>query len=159
MSKFEETNHYQEIILRGTHISVAADVEWILLSILSSIFIGREVELENICFGKSLDKVTLYEKIGAVQMGLIRYHTAFFMQHEEDFKLLHRLRAIRNRFGHGKIDWVSEDNKEDLWITEATANGLDKKPYKKSALIKDLREYREAVMNLLNTIKLLFLEN
>ncbi len=157
MTKFEETNHYQEIILRGAHISMAADVEWILLSLLASIFSGKEAEFENICFGKTADKINLYEKIGAVQMGLIRYHTAFFMQHEEDFKLLHRLRTIRNKFGHGKIDWVSEDNKEDLWITEATANGLEKKSYKKSELMKDLLEYREAVMNFLKTIQQLFL--
>lgn len=157
MSKFEETNHYQEIILRGAHISMAANVEWILLSILSSIFIGREIELENICLGKSLAAFNLNEKIGLVQVGLKKYHMPFFMQHKEDFKLLHRLRTIRNKFGHGKIDWINEEDKENLWITETTVKGIKKNAFKKSTLMKDLNEYREAVMNLLNTINQLLL--
>ena len=158
MEKFEETTHYQEIILRGLHISMCADVEWILSMILSSIFTGKEAEFDAI-YAKPINQLKLFEKIGAVQLGLIRYHTSFFMHHEEDFKMLHKLRDIRNKFGHGKIDWVSEENKEDLFITEMKSTGLDKQLYKKSELIKELQNYRSAVMNFLETIQKLFLSN
>lgn len=155
INKFEETTHYQEILLRGIHISMTADVEWILTMILSGIFTGKEQELDDI-YNKPVSRLKIHEKIGAVQIGLIRYHTHFFMEHKEDFKQLHNLRRIRNLFGHGKIDWVSEENKEDLFITEIKDTGLDKRSYKKSELINNVMEYRESVISFLRTIQALY---
>ena len=157
LGKFEDTPHYREIILRGVYISMAADTEWILSMILSSLFIGKEQEIEQMIKrkNKSFHLVNLSEKIRFVKAGLKKYHNSFYIQHTKDFQLLNNLRNIRNKFGHGKIEFLG--NKEDLSITEITKTGIVKKPYKMSALMIDLEEYRKSVLNFLDTIKTLFL--
>lgn len=152
MTKFEDTNHYSEIVLRGTYLSMAADVEWILLTIIAQIFRGHETDLDNM-YGKPLYKLTLFDKIGCVQLGFIRYHTKFFIDHKEDFKELQLLRSMRNKFGHGKIEWIAENNNEDLFISETRITGIEKNKYKISELMKELRGYNDSVMKFLDTLK------
>lgn len=151
MTKFEETSHYREIILRGTYLSMAADVEWIMLIILSQIFKGHETDVDELNEGKPLNKFTLFEKICAVQVGLIRYHTQFYIDHQADFRQLQLLRGMRNKFGHGKVDFVDGD-KENLWISEVTVTGIDKKQYQMSVLTKEIKDYWDSIRRFLDLV-------
>jgi hypothetical protein len=151
MTKFEDTTHYREIVLRGTYLTMAADVEWIMMMILSQVFKGHETDVDELNDGKPLNKFTLFEKIGAVQVGLIRYYTQFFIDHQDDFRQLQLLRGMRNKFGHGKVDFV-DGNKEDVWISEFTATGIEKNKYQMSVLIIEIQEYYKSIRKFLDTI-------
>ncbi len=151
MEDFLKTQHGKEIILRGTYLSMAADVEWILLMILAQCFKENEQDLDNM-YDKALNKFSLFEKIGAAQLGLIRYYPIVFKQHMDDFKMLSELRDMRNSLGHGKIDW-DENDTDIIWISETTPKGIEKKDYKYPHLFRKVENYRVSVMNFLNTIK------
>lgn len=151
MTKFEDTTRYREIVLRGTYLSMAADVEWIMMMILSNVFKGHEIDIDDFNGDKTLDRFTLSEKIGAVEIGLIRYYTEFYIDHQDDFKQLHLLRKMRNRFGHGKIDLVDGD-KENVWISELTKTGIEKNQYQMSVLITEIEKYHVSIKKFLNLV-------
>lgn len=155
MENFTETTHYKEIIMRGTYLSMASDIEWIMAMILSQIFKGKENELRN-QYGNEIDKFTMEDKLMFVELGFIRYDMATWNKHKEDFPKLHDLRRMRNLFGHGKIDWIGDSN-EDLEIVslkiDPLTGKLDRKPYKMSEIMKELMEYRKSVMSFLNSLK------
>lgn len=151
MTKFEDTPHYREIVLRGTYLTMAADVEWIMMMILSQVFKGHEADIDDFNGDKTLERFTLLEKIGAVEIGLIRYYTKFYIDHQDDFKQLHLLRKMRNRFGHGKIDLVDGD-KENVWISEFTKTGIEKNQYQMSVLITEIKDYHVSIRKFLDIV-------
>ncbi len=151
MEKFEDSTHYKEILLRGHYLTMAVDIDWILLMIIAKCFVGNEQQIFEI-YDKEVHELTLFEKIGTAQIGLLRYHPTFFHQHKEDFKLLNELRGVRNKLGHGKIDW-EENSKENLIISEAKQTGIETSSYKFSELFQSTIAYKDSLMNFLKVIQ------
>lgn len=146
--------HTKEIILRGTYLSMAADVEWIMSMLLSQIFAGKEHELIN-KNGDELDKFTLEDKLSFVELGFIRYHNDLWSKYNPEFSNLHELRRMRNDYGHGKIDFIAgsqEEFKITLLKIDPKTGHLQNKKYKFTEAIKELDNYRISVMEFIKRI-------
>ena len=131
---------------------MAVDSDWMLLMILARIFRNKE-SLKAACLDKELHDYSLYDKIGCIKTTLKQFYPEFFAKHETDLKELDKLRGMRNKFGHDKIDWI-ENKAGYIWISEAKKSGIFKNEYKISELMRELEEHRKSILSFLKTVEL-----
>jgi len=105
---FKRWARKQEYLLRGTYMGVAADLEWIMMSIITKIFKDVDsdkfkavVKISGIKKYRGRHRLTLDQKVKIATESLRMYEPEFFGQHENDLKKIYKLRDLRNRFAHG----------------------------------------------------------
>lgn len=149
---FQTWTHLEEIKLRGTYLSMAADADWILAMVLTKCFKGNQAEVEAI-YSKPFHKFTMFEKIEATKLGLQKYHSEFYTDHEQNLLSIDKLRDFRNKLAHGKIDWnATANDKTTIYISEMKRTGIVKNSYDLKETWSDLLTFRSTVEGLLNLI-------
>lgn len=144
--------HLEEIKLRGSYLSIAADIDWILAMIISKCFNSNQQEIEAL-HNKPFHKFTLFEKIETTKVGLKKYYPDFYLQNEVNLNSIDKLREFRNILAHGKFDWDFNTKRKDLlFISEMKKEGITKNEYNLNDLWKELQQFHRDTNDLLSVL-------
>jgi hypothetical protein len=151
-----KNKHQQEIILRGTYVNMAVDVDFILAMLIAEIYKYNDagiksLKLENKRKNISFHKLTMFEKIDVLKQGVEKYHNEIYLRHLEDFRMLDTLRSWRNLFAHQKMEF-----KSDTIVTFQEIHSgfkVSSTNYDVQKIWSDLLEYRSSVMSFLEILQ------
>lgn len=151
--------HAEEIKLRGLYLSITVDFDFNLILLIHECFKLNPEEIKTFYHdkngkGKDLSELTMFERIDVCQQGLKKYHAKAFIEHEQNFISIDRLRQARNKFAHQKIDaFLSPNDKTKLTFHDLKKNfKVYQTEYNITYLYKELDEYKHTMQDTLRLV-------
>ena len=122
-NEFNKHKLQEERNLRGMHLLMAVDAEFMLTMIIHSIYDNKREELNTLVKKsktefKGLHEFDFEEKIEFGWIGLNKYYQSYFNEHKETLNKINLLRDDRNDFAHKKIDFLNRENPDEVTLSE-----------------------------------------
>jgi len=113
----------EEINIRGLHVIMAVDAEFMITIVIHCIYDDKRDELNSLIKKtktefKGLHEFSFEEKIEVCWTGLNKYYQSFFNEHKEILNKIDLLREDRNDFAHKKIDFPDKNNPDEILLSE-----------------------------------------
>ena len=95
----------------------------------------------------------MFEKISVVQQSLHKYYPLFFQEHENNIRSLDKLRSLRNKYAHSRIEWNDKnEDKNNFHFVTMKRDGLKREKYKTVEAWIELNKFRASILGLLELI-------
>lgn len=151
--------HAEEVRLRGLYLTITVDLEQTLIMMIAECFKSDIKEIKTFFKdskgkGKDLSQLTMEQKLEVCKIGLSKYYPKEYKQHEANFISIDKLRKVRNKFAHDKIDDYLSPNDLTKLTVHKLKNNLKvlSTEYNVSDLYKELFEYKDTMQDTLRLI-------
>jgi hypothetical protein len=151
--------HAEEVRLRGLYLTMTVDLEQTLNMPIAECFKSNKKEIktfyqDNKGLGKDLRELTMEQKLDVCQRGLAKYFTKEYEQYAHNFISIDKLRRVRNKFAHDKIDdYFSPNDLTKLTIHKLKSNlRVLMTEYNTADLYKELFDYKDTMQDTLRLI-------
>lgn len=133
-----------EIEIRGRFMSMSADLEWVMLLIMT--YLAPDPMDQS----RKFKEMMLHNKIECLIADLKQYRMDLFEEYENDLLLLWDFKESRNDIGHKKMDF-SEDLKSFRFLYVDIHKGKERifeKKYATNAMLSNINVFRKLVLTL-----------
>ena len=153
---FSALLHAEEVRLRGLYLTMTVDLEQTLNMLIAECFKSNKKEIktfyqDNKGSSKDLHELTMEQKLDVCQKGLTKYYPKEYKQYGHNFITIDKLRKVRNKFAHDKIDdYLSPNDLTKLTIHKLKSNlRVSMTEYNTADLYKELFGYKDTMQDTL----------
>lgn len=151
--------HAEEVRLRGLYLTMTVDLEQTLNMLIAECFKSNKKEIKTFYQdkkgrGKDLHELTMEQKLDVCQKGLAKYFPKEYKQYGHNFISIDKLRKVRNKFAHDKIDdYLSPNDLTKLTVHKLKSNlRVLMTEYNTADLYKELFDYKDTMQDTLRLI-------
>jgi hypothetical protein len=153
---FSEIVHSKEIWLRGFHLSVACDMEYVLTDIICTCLASTAKQREEFKIN-FFENVSFARKLTLAKNILEKDFPEDYKYNEDVFEGFKKLRERRNFYAHARISGDPEGKDESLLVSEFIKDGkMVQQTHVFQELEKEILEFKSKVNKLLALVIVIY---